>query len=103
MKINMKFILLIITFSLSTMVAATAQEKPVSTHYSCTNKGCSVTCLNARNNWTTVATSANTVRVNHYSNGNIEFILKNISGGANSNEVIFIGGKHLKCKLSGVK
>ena len=99
----MKHVILLLTLSVSTVVVA--QEKPILTNYNCTSEGCSLTCLNIKNNWSTVSGKANKVTVRHYSNGNIEFALNHINSKENitqGNEVIYISELRLKCKLSGI-
>ncbi len=95
----MKHSILLLALAVST--AVTAQEKPISTTYNCTSNGCALTCLNFKNNWTTVSSKAKKVTVNHYSNGNIEFLL-NYNSKTQGNEAVFISEQKLSCKISGI-
>ena len=70
----MKYLISILALIIST--ATSAQEKAISKEYNCLSKGCSVTCLNEKNRWSTLTSGATSVTVNHYSSGNVEFILK---------------------------
>ncbi len=96
----MKILLLLITLVYAQQAQAT--EKPISHTYKCTQNGCSLACMNIKNNWSTVSDKAKQVTVSHYSSGNIEYFIfydNEIKG----NEVIHISEPRLKCKLSGIK
>lgn len=95
----MKHLLLLLVLSVSSI--AYSQEKPISTTYNCIDTGCTLTCLNFKNNWSTVSNEAIKATVKHFSNGNIEFLL-NFKSNARGSEAIFISEQRLKCKLSGI-
>ena len=95
----MRNILLLLSLVAST--STMAQDKIISNTYTCTNNGCALTCLNFKNNWTTVSSKALKVTVNHYVNGNIEFLL-NFNSESRGDEAIFISEKRLSCKVSGI-
>ena len=97
---NMKIILLLISLSYSSLLLAT--EKPISNTYKCIQKGCSLACMNIKNNWSTVSDKAKQVTVNHYPNGTIEYFIY-YGNEIRGNEAIHISEPRLKCKLSGIK
>ena len=81
---------------------ALAIEKPISNTYKCTKNGCSLACMNIKNNWSTVSDKAKQVTVSHYSSGNIEYFIY-YGNETKGNEVIHISEPRLKCKLTGIK
>jgi hypothetical protein len=95
----MKYIILIMTLLFTRTVLA--DNKPVTNNYKCNTEGCSVTCLTQNNKWSALATGAGKVVVNHYDNGNVEFLLSH-GANARNDEVIMISQDNLQCKLIGI-
>lgn len=83
---------------------AFTEERPISNHYRCLDKGCSLACLNIKNKWSTLASGAKSVDLSHYASGNVEYRLKygQAGGNAQGDEVLVISKFHLQCKLTGV-
>lgn len=79
-----------------------ANEKPITNTFNCIEKGCSLSCMNSKNNWSTISSKAENVKVTHYSSGNIEYLLS-YKDKARGNEAIFISNFRLQCRLSGAK
>ena len=79
-----------------------ATDLPISNTYECTQQGCSLACMTIKNNWSTISDKAKQVTVNHYSNGNIEYLI-DYGNETRGNEAIHISEPRLKCKLSGIK
>lgn len=95
----MKHIILILTLLFTQIVLA--DNKPVTNNYKCNSEGCSVTCLTQSNKWSALASGAGRVVVNHYDNGNVEFLLLH-GASARNDEVVMISQENLQCKLIGI-
>ena len=79
-----------------------ANEKPISNVSKCIERGCSLSCMNSKNNWSSISDKAETVTVTHYSSGNIEYLL-HYKDKSRGNEAILISNFRLQCRLAGTK
>ena len=99
-KKYMKTLLVLTSLSFSALSMAT--EKPFTNTYLCIEKGCSLACMNIKNNWSTVSDKAKQVTVSHYTSGKIEYFF-HFDNKTRGDEAIHISEPRLKCKLSGIK
>jgi len=88
--------ILILLFSESLL----ANQAPISNIFKCIDKGCSLSCMNSKNNWSAISNKAEKVTVTHYTSGNVECFL-HYNDKTKGNETILISQFRLQCKLSG--
>jgi len=79
-----------------------ANEKIISNIYKCIDRGCSLSCMNSKNNWSSISDKAEKVTVTHYASGNVEYLLQ-YKDKSRGNEAILISNFRLQCRLAGTK
>ena len=82
--------------------AILANEAPISNVYKRIERGCSLSGMNSKNNWSSISDKAEKVTVTHYTSGNIEYLL-HYKDESRGNEAIIISNFSLQCRLAGTK